>query len=398
MEGGVPMLNCLLQHTLRSLCSCSSASSSSSSDSSNSSNWVYSVFWRILPRNYPPPKWDYGGGSLDRSKGNKRNWILVWEDGYCDFCECERAGSGYANGRFGADIFFKMSHEVYSYGEGLVGKVAADKSHKWVFKENPNEHDPNFMSSWNVSIEPVSVYYYLFSQPRAWETQFNSGIQTIAIISVREGIIQLGSFDKIAEDLNLVISIQRKFSYLQSIPGVFSVQRPYLPIQQNQNSPKINTQMMIDSNGTYNYMPFSDKQQHHLAGMKRVCGGSSEKQEECSVKSINMGWNSPQIGLNNGPPPFWSIPPLLPTVPCSLGALLSTLPSVLPSNGDTDNNLASLCYKFNADGANFFDINHQVAQVKVEPSCIQDLAHDANKSNSGLAVEMGFVPIREEES
>lgn len=48
MEGGLPMLNCLLQHTLRSLCSCS--------DSSNSSKWVYAVFWRILPRNYPPPK------------------------------------------------------------------------------------------------------------------------------------------------------------------------------------------------------------------------------------------------------------------------------------------------------------------------------------------------------
>ena len=44
--------------------------------------------------------------------------ILVWEDGYCDFHECEQAGSGYVKGRFGADVFFKMSHEVYSYGEG----------------------------------------------------------------------------------------------------------------------------------------------------------------------------------------------------------------------------------------------------------------------------------------
>ncbi|KAJ6328051.1 hypothetical protein OIU77_009857 [Salix suchowensis] len=214
MEGGLPMLNCLLQHTLRSLCSCT--------DSSIPSKWVYAVFWRILPRNYPPPKWDYGGTALDRSKGNKRNWILVWEDGFCDFYECERAGTGYMKGRFGADVFFKMSHEVYNYGEGLVGKVAADNSHKWVFKETPNESDPNLISSWNMSIEP---------QPRAWEFQFNSGIQTIAIISVREGIVQLGSFDKIVEDLNLVISIQRKFSYLQSIPGIFAIQRPYLPIQ-----------------------------------------------------------------------------------------------------------------------------------------------------------------------
>ena len=35
----------LLQHTLRSLCGHDDA------------QWVYAVFWRILPRNYPPPKW-----------------------------------------------------------------------------------------------------------------------------------------------------------------------------------------------------------------------------------------------------------------------------------------------------------------------------------------------------
>lgn len=34
----------LLQHTLRSLCI------------HEDSQWVYAVFWRILPRNYPPPK------------------------------------------------------------------------------------------------------------------------------------------------------------------------------------------------------------------------------------------------------------------------------------------------------------------------------------------------------
>lgn len=44
--------------------------------------------------------------------------ILVWEDGFCDVYECERAGTGYMKGRFGTDVFFKMSHEVYNYGEG----------------------------------------------------------------------------------------------------------------------------------------------------------------------------------------------------------------------------------------------------------------------------------------
>ncbi|KAI8549965.1 hypothetical protein RHMOL_Rhmol06G0066700 [Rhododendron molle] len=305
MEGGLPMLNCLLQHTLRSLCT--------SSDSSNTSKWVYAVFWRILPRNYPPPKWEYGGGALDRARGNKRNWILVWEDGYCDFCECGRAGSGTLKARFGADIFFKMSHEVYSFGEGLVGKVAADNSHKWVFKDSPTENDPSFNSSWNVSLDP---------QPRAWQFQFHSGIQTIAIISVREGIMQLGSFDKIVEDFNLVISIQRKFSYLQSMPGIYALQRPYLPVQAPYAFKPNNTHMFIEPT---NNMSFESDGKPHLSGTKRLYG---EKPDDTPLarKVLNLGYN----GRATGAQPVWPIPPLLPYMPCSLGALLSKVPFVPP--------------------------------------------------------------------
>jgi hypothetical protein len=45
--------------------------------------------------------------------------------------------------------------------------------------------------------------------------------QTVAVVAVQEGLLQLGSTFKIAEDLNFVILMQRKFNYLQSIPGVF---------------------------------------------------------------------------------------------------------------------------------------------------------------------------------
>ncbi|XP_027095060.2 uncharacterized protein [Coffea arabica] len=316
MDGGLPMLNCLLQHTLRSLCT-TRTSTASSSDSSTSAKWVYSVFWRILPRNYPPPKWDHGGSILDRATGNKRNWILVWEDGFCDFYECERAGSGYVKGRFGADIFFKMSHEVYNFGEGLVGKVASDNSHKWVFRDCPNENDPSFIHSWNVSVDP---------QPRAWEAQFNSGIQTIAIIAVREGIIQLGSFDKVAEDLNLVISIQRKFSYLQSIPGIYAIQRPYLPIQQPHTFRTNTTPHLMIETGETAY-GVDDKRQ--LVGSKRLY---CDRPDEFPVKSINLGFNSPHNGMIGPPPALWSIPPLLPSSACSPGAAyIPKMPSISPS-------------------------------------------------------------------
>ncbi|KAL2631614.1 hypothetical protein R1flu_016300 [Riccia fluitans] len=76
---------------------------------------------------------------MDRSKGNKRNWILVWEDGFCDFSACSAAREAKSGARCGSnyypsedsaeptmhpELFFKMSHEVCNYGEGLMGKVA----------------------------------------------------------------------------------------------------------------------------------------------------------------------------------------------------------------------------------------------------------------------------------
>ncbi|XP_039791424.1 uncharacterized protein LOC120657214 isoform X3 [Panicum virgatum] len=175
----------LLQHTLRSLCAHDDA------------QWVYAVFWRILPRNYPPPKWDLHGGIYDRTRGNRRNWILAWEDGFCNFaasgCDhegtaapatayTERAAGQEANQQQGLqpELFFKMSHDIYNYGEGLIGKVAADHSHKWVFQEAqpPQEHEINLISSW--------------SNPA----------------------------DFVAEDLSYVVMLRRKFGYLESIPGV----------------------------------------------------------------------------------------------------------------------------------------------------------------------------------
>ncbi|ERM99527.1 transcription factor EMB1444 [Amborella trichopoda] len=213
---GLPLtLTHLLQQTLRSMCV------------HENSPWVYAVFWRILPRNYPPPKWDVNGGGCDRSRGNRRNWILVWEDGFCDFSatisdtaemrtsDCA-SSSLYTTSEFQhsrglqPELFFKMSHEIYNYGEGLIGKVASDHSHKWIFKE-PQDHEINFLSSWHSPAD---------SHPRTWEAQFQSGIQTIALIAVREGVIQLGAANKVMEDLNYVVLLRKKFSYLGSIPGV----------------------------------------------------------------------------------------------------------------------------------------------------------------------------------
>lgn len=152
---------------------------------------------------------------------------MVWEDGFCNFgaSTAEMEGSDDCQGVYGnhhdqyqpyqaaglqPELFFKMSHEIYNYGEGLIGKVAADHSHKWIYKE-PNEQEINFLSAWNNSAD---------SHPRTWEAQFQSGIKTIALIAVREGVIQLGSIHKVIEDLSYVVLLRKKLSYIESIPGV----------------------------------------------------------------------------------------------------------------------------------------------------------------------------------
>ncbi|KAH7848632.1 hypothetical protein Vadar_005425 [Vaccinium darrowii] len=345
MEGGLPMLNYMLQHTLRSLCT--------SSDSSTSSKWVYAVFWRILPRNYPPPKWDYGGGALDRVKGNKRNWILVWEDGFCDFCECERAGSGNFKGRFGADVFFKMSHEVYSFGEGLVGRVAADNGHKWVFKDSPTENDPSFITTWNVSL------------------------------------------DLIAEDLNLVINIQRKLSYLQSIPGIYALQRPYLPIQTPYTSKPNNTHLLIQPNDR----SFESDVKPKYSETKRLY---SEKPDESPRrKALNLGYNSPQNGWAAGTQPIWPIPPLLPSIPCTFGALLSKVPFVPPLYQQLESKSTSQNVEVDKHGGSS---KTQGADIKVEGTGALKTDQE-EKPNSvqphlgvgdGVGVELEFGPLRED--
>jgi len=128
--------------------------------------------------------------------------------GICNGGDMSEAEHGVS---FNPELFFKMSHEVYSYGEGLMGKVAADDSHKWVYRE-AQEKGISLLSPWHGSLDP---------HPRTWEGQFRAGIQTIALVAVEGGLLQLGSTLKIDEDLNFVILLQRKFKYLQSIPGVF---------------------------------------------------------------------------------------------------------------------------------------------------------------------------------
>lgn len=168
------------------------------------SDWTYSVFWTIRPR----PR--VRGGNGCKVGDDNGSMMLMWEDGFCKgrVAECMEEIDGEDAVR---KAFSKMSIQLYNYGEGLMGKVASDKCHKWVFKE-PTESEPNISNYWQSSFDAL---------PPEWTDQFDSGIQTIAVIQAGHGLLQLGSCKIIAEDLHFVLRMRHTFESLGYQSGFY---------------------------------------------------------------------------------------------------------------------------------------------------------------------------------
>ncbi|XP_044465784.1 protein RICE SALT SENSITIVE 3-like [Mangifera indica] len=168
------------------------------------SDWTYSVFWTIRPR----PR--VRGGNGCKVGDDNGSLMLMWEDGFCrgrvadclEEMDCEDPVR---------KAFSKMSIQLYNYGEGLMGKVASDKCHKWVFKE-PTECEPNISNYWQSSFDAL---------PPEWTDQFESGIQTIAVIQAGHGLLQLGSCKIIPEDLHFVLRMRHTFESLGYQSGFY---------------------------------------------------------------------------------------------------------------------------------------------------------------------------------
>lgn len=106
-----------------------------------------------------------------------------------------------------------------------MGKVASDKCHKWVFKE-PTECEPNISNYWQSSFDAL---------PTEWTDQFDSGIQTIAVIQAGHGLLQLGSCKIIPEDLHFVLRMRHTFESLGYQSGFYLSQ--LFSSTRNTNSP-----------------------------------------------------------------------------------------------------------------------------------------------------------------
>ncbi|KAI3712074.1 hypothetical protein L1987_70623 [Smallanthus sonchifolius] len=169
------------------------------------SDWTYSVFWTIRPR----PR--VRGGNGCKVGDDVGSLMLMWEDGFCRgrMADClEEMDAGEDPVR---KAFSKMSIQLYNYGEGLMGKVASDKCHKWVFKE-PSECDQSISNYWQSSFDAL---------PTEWNEQFDSGIQTIAVIQAGHGLLQLGSCKIVPEDLHFVLRMRHTFESLSYQCGFY---------------------------------------------------------------------------------------------------------------------------------------------------------------------------------
>ncbi|XP_048232536.1 transcription factor bHLH155 isoform X2 [Ricinus communis] len=164
-----------LHNTLRSLCF--------------NTDWKYAVFWKLKHRT---------------------RMVLTWEDAYYNNCEqhdllenkCfgetfeNLCGGRYSNDPVGLAVA-KMSYHVYSLGEGIVGQVAVTGKHRWIVAD---KHVTNSISSF----------------------------ETIIVVAVvPHGVVQLGSLNKVAEDMKLVNHIKDVFSSLQDS----SVEQISIPLQ-----------------------------------------------------------------------------------------------------------------------------------------------------------------------
>ncbi|KAF5949744.1 hypothetical protein HYC85_011737 [Camellia sinensis] len=180
------------------------------------SDWTYSVFWTIRPR----PR--VRGGNGCKVGDDNGSLMLMWEDGFCKgrIADCLEEIDG------GEDLvkkaFSKMSIQ-------LMGKVASDKCHKWVFKE-PTECEPNVSNYWQSSFDAL---------PSEWTDQFESGIQTIAVIQAGHGLLQLGSCKIIPEDLHFVLRMRHTFESLGYQSGFYLSQLFSSTRNTNSSSPSL---------------------------------------------------------------------------------------------------------------------------------------------------------------
>ncbi|CAL5193728.1 unnamed protein product [Lathyrus oleraceus] len=152
-------------------------------------HWNYAIFWKLK---YCAPN----------------PMILTLEDAYYDnsdyFDSSENKygqktldqikGGKFSHEALGLAVA-KMSYNVYSLGEGVVGQVAVTGKQRWICADDQ-------ATSSGLSFEFDDL----------WQTQFSAGIRTIVVVSIVPlGVVQLGSLIKVNEDMGVINHIRNLF-------------------------------------------------------------------------------------------------------------------------------------------------------------------------------------------
>ncbi|OAY41362.1 transcription factor LHW isoform X2 [Manihot esculenta] len=192
--------------------------------------WHYAVLWKL--RHESPA-------------------ILSWEDGYFnypkprEFVESCKGATDIFSPQFETNtssssmedypvelLVADMSHLQYALGEGVVGRVAFTRVHCWVSFSN--------IFTGDVQLIPKC--------PEEWLLQFASGIKTILLVPVLpHGVLQLGSLEEVAEDVNVVANVKGRFFNLHSVTGDASTSPLKEEFQAEPSCPLVSCAISIES-------------------------------------------------------------------------------------------------------------------------------------------------------
>ncbi|CAN6688814.1 unnamed protein product [Malus baccata var. baccata] len=180
--------------------------------------WNYAVSWKLKHR---------------------ARMVLTCEDAYFDNCEQHDSSenrcfsktlgklhdSHYSHDPLGLAVAKMLCH-IYNLGEGIVGQVAVTGEHQWIYADDLVKNN-------------CSPFQYC----DGWQSQFSAGIRTIVVVAVvPHRVIQLGSLNKVAENVKLISQITDAFKALQDFP----IEHILNPKQSSINSSVCSTNISLE--------------------------------------------------------------------------------------------------------------------------------------------------------
>ncbi|XP_023006039.1 transcription factor LHW-like isoform X1 [Cucurbita maxima] len=179
----------LLKETLKALC--------------GSNQWSYAVFWKIGCQNPKLLIWEECHYQLlpsFESSGNGSSKLLPLED--WEGCSSMQQANQVEGKLFSLMKQMMCSKQISLVGEGIVGRAAFTGNHQWILSSDSTR-----------DAYPPEVLNELHQQ-------FLAGMQTIAVIPVLpHGVVQLGSFFAIMENLMFINKVKSLILHLGSVPG-----------------------------------------------------------------------------------------------------------------------------------------------------------------------------------